>query len=772
MRGYILELGRNKKNNKPYGLISVDGDKNIYRFGKSDVRNCTISQLQEGDAVEFQTYLTNNGRLAAQLVDKVDQVSEENNKVNPGINPSVRFDHLNEREKAILLNLAKFLYVTSGGEEFRLNKSTFKYSLVKPTEFYRRTFHFSREIVVVFSDYVNFEPRSFDAASYVYSRMPEKLRIERGCFILVCHDNRVEEKLVYVLRDTNLNLIVIPFTYEELLSDNIDAQFLENRFKKYLFDVDLFAVSDPIEEDIFFFGRRDFVNDIVAKCKNGTNSGVFGLRRSGKTSLLYAVKRLLTQQSYPSVFIPCQSDLMEFPWNKALYKVVDDLYKSLINFDKSIEINRAEIDEAKYSSADNAIIYFERDMDKALSQIRYPVTFIFDEIEHITFGIKQDDENSSNHWFNGDGFCAFWNTLKGYYSKHPNKISILVAGTNPMINEVPYIGEKKLPNPMFRQLSESNQGAYLKPFTVEDTKNMVNTLGGYMGVSFDDYSIGRITDDCGGHPYLIRILCSYINKYIRLERPLTITKSIYDKALPEFEKSGEAESFYWMILNILNTNYEKEFNTLKILALEGDKVISQTQDKNALSHLLGYGLIENNHENYAIRFGTIARFLRGEYKFERQGMTIAEQREEINVRTNTAEIQLRKIVRNILQAVMGPTKAKEIVLQAMRDNKSVSDYKDVPKAEAMPFAKLFDTSKNNLPLTCLISIVLDNYTMFQNVFDGCAEQDVRTKLSIINNSRRCPSHAYDDDAEGWSWDIFVAFREAISWLENILKNYE
>lgn len=83
-----------------------------------------------------------------------------------------------------------------------------------------------------------------------------------------------------------------------------------------------------------------------------------------------------------------------------------------------------------------------------------------------------------------------------------------------MINEIPVIGGTT--NPMFRQLSESNQGAYLPAFTYDDTKNMVNTLGGYMGMQFDEYTIGKLTSDCGGHPYLMRILCSFINKYIRI----------------------------------------------------------------------------------------------------------------------------------------------------------------------------------------------------------------------------------------------------------------
>ena len=65
-----------------------------------------------------------------------------------------------------------------------------------------------------------------------------------------------------------------------------------------------------------------------------------------------------------------------------------------------------------------------------------------------------------------------------------------------------------------------------------------------------------------------------------------------------------------MILNILVTNYPKEFNVLKELALNGGKYISNFVDDNALLHLLGYGLIENVDGIYKIRFKTRFMFHR------------------------------------------------------------------------------------------------------------------------------------------------------------------
>ena len=240
---------------------------------------------------------------------------------------------------------------------------------------------------------------------------------------------------------------------------------------------------------------------------------------------------------------------------------------------------------------------------------------------------------------------------------------------------------------------------------------------------------------------------------------------------PKFEKSSEAMGFFWMILNILMTSYPKEFNTLKILALEGDKVISQIQDNDALLHLLGYGIIENNQGNYAIRYTTITHFLRGEYRFERQGLNIEEQKQEIQLRINNAEMQLRKLVKNTLQMQYGTSKARELVITAMKSNSAISQ-RDIDKANKYTYPQLFDASVNKMYFSLLCGIILENLKSFSNIFENCQEKIIKHHLSVINKARRCSDHSFTEKSENWSWKNFTEFRESISWLESILKEFE
>ena len=491
-----------------YGFIFTDDGKRYFFHKNNKLVNCTMRQLEEGDCVEFTIGTGDDGREQAFNIRKMYQSSAESTTTNPGIHPSAkeRLDHFNDDERRIIGFLKEVFLVSNSGGIIHLSRSTYKYFLIKPTDYFVRAFQLNREIVVVFSDYVSFEPRCLDVASAVYQEIESKLRLDRGCHIIISHDDRVEEKLASWLKDSNVDQIVVPFTYRELLDKAASPDIVKERFRKYLFDTDLFATAQPIQNDIFFFGRRDYLQDIVSKCKNGTHSGIFGLRRSGKTSMLYGVRNQLRQQGYPTVFIPCESELSNLDWQTALCKVVLDVYQEL-------KVDDSNIRESDYRTTDVST-YFEEDLNRCLAGRNCPITIMFDEIEAITFGVTQG-EKSSDTWLDGKNFIRFWNQIKGYYSKYPRRISILVAGTNPMINDEPVIGAGKTPNPMFGQLSSSNQGSYLPAFAMEDTKNMVNTLGAYMGIAFDEYTIAKLTSDCGGHPYLMRIMCSYINKYVR-----------------------------------------------------------------------------------------------------------------------------------------------------------------------------------------------------------------------------------------------------------------
>lgn len=767
MNGDITSIHINDAGYKAYGFILGEDGQN-YFFHKNNLTNCSISQLQEGDSVEFTPERSRRNPDKMEAVDVRKRSTSTFAGIQyakPGIHRDVELEKFNQEEQKIIRALGEALYVTNGGRELTMAGCRYRYVLVKPTEDYTVNFNLQREIPVIFSDYKNFEPRSLDVAAEVAKMVPARLRLDRSCQIVISSANDIEEKIGELLRDSNLGSVVIPFSYGEFVSDKMDPPSILNRFRKYLFDADLFTTSRPIENDVFFFGRRDYALDIATKCKNASYlCGVFGLRRSGKTSMLFAVKRQLESAGCPVVFIPCQEKLNTLDWKGALYRVTEDV-RCALNLDpgKLAAETAYEVDGANV---------FGEDMDAMLQGRSTPVVLMFDEIEAITFGVGE----VTGQWYDGNNFVHFWNVLRGYCTRPGSNLSIVVAGTNPMINEIPAIGKARIANPMFQQLSASNQGSYLKPFDISNTKTMIDTLGGYMGIKFNDSIPGKLVEDCGGHPYLIRLLCGQIYKYVRehkLQRPFEVSKAIYEAARSEFEKSNNAESFYLMILEILQTSYPREYDALKILAIDGDGQLSRVLDNAQIVHLTGYGLIEKNGERFAIRYDTVKRFLQGKYVFERTGLNFKEQALEINTRMNDCELRLRALVRRTLNAHKKELDPKQAILTAMAAHPSVTE-KQRNAAAGLEYKDLFDPTVNHGCFFLVLVLAIEqNYdTVFSAIFD----EDKNTVISALKNRcnryRQIPAHPIDEEAKNWSDEEFEQFRVDMNWLESILNDNE
>ncbi len=255
MNGNIIGLYINDRGQRTYGFI-LGEDHQDYFFYKNDLINCSMAQIQEGDSVEFVPMPSQRkpGKMvAANIRKRTTSASTAPQYANPGIHRDVELGKFNQNEQTIIQLLSKALYVTNGGRELIVSSCCYRYVLIKPTEDYVVNFNLKREIPVIFSDYEVLEPRSLDVAAHVAKDIPSALRLDRSCQIMVSRDSNVEEKLGELLRDSNLSSVVIPFSYSEFVSGEMIPARILDRFRKYLFDADLFTTSQPIENDVFFF---------------------------------------------------------------------------------------------------------------------------------------------------------------------------------------------------------------------------------------------------------------------------------------------------------------------------------------------------------------------------------------------------------------------------------------------------------------------------------------------------------------------------------------
>lgn len=278
-----------------------------------------------------------------------------------------------------------------------------------------------------------------------------------------------------------------------------------------------------------------------------------------------------------------------------------------------------------------------------------------------------------------------------------------------------------------------------------------------MGLHFDEGIYSRLTDDFGGHPYLMRHLCSVINAICRKERPVRVDKTLYEQALQLFLR--DYAQFMEMILSVLKEYFADEYEMLRMLA-RGD--LSSFNEFARLSplytnHLLGYGILQEVDDRYSFKIESIRRFMMEREKHKRLHLSADEKRSEVSERRNAIEIGLRKLCRMQLMATLGPTDAHQAVLALLGEPRA-------SRVGGLAYASLFDANKSGIFFSDLTKIITKYWEYFKNVFGPNKDEWVR-HLSCLNELR-ADAHAKEiSDAE------FQLFRVCAERLETALSTF-
>jgi hypothetical protein len=295
---------------------------------------------------------------------------------------------------------------------------------------------------------------------------------------------------------------------------------------------------------------------------------VFGLRKTGKTSLLYKLERLIRADgTVKSFYYDCKlASIRKLRWHELLSRICQDLAEAY-----SISIVIPDDERT-----------IDRTFAEIVSLLGSRALLIFDEIEYIS-PLSIDDE----HWHKD--FVTFWQAFWAVQSK-ARKISALIAGVNPYVVETDAIDG--IQNPLFGIVHRE----YLRGLSIDETRPMIRTLGRRMGLKFTPEAIDHIQKHYGGHPLLTRIACSIFNSQCieeALVRPVevTVTKLLKDQE----ERDNELVFYCRHVVSELRQFYLTEYEMLELLScgqvldfMELDHQMDVTK------HLVAYGLLNKS----------------------------------------------------------------------------------------------------------------------------------------------------------------------------------
>lgn len=405
-------------------------------------------------------------------------------------------------------------------------------------------------------------------------------------FFLITNDLSGNDWVNRYLTDHPQFRTPVVFSEVELEKNGDNRSFVRAKLHDNLFTRDIFDYQLPLDEDMYFFGRSKDVNSFVDGIRKSQNKGLFGLRKTGKTSLLFKIKRVCegTSSAYV-VYLDCKRpQIRNKNWPALLDYICNQILESCgRKTDWSRKLEPTERLRA---------ILLSIGEDKR-------VCLIFDEIEFISPIAKLDP-----HWRRE--FTDFWQTIWSLQSEI-RRLSVIVAGVNPYVTEVDLFNDVQ--NPMFG-IVQSNM---LTGFDSESCRSMINRIGKQMGIVFDEEAISYIHSRYGGHPLLTRMACSYTNtQMIDARRPISINLKYMKDS--ESDRDGELQFYCRHIVSELEQYYKDEFDILTMLA-RGQIVdfIELAAEPEWIRHLKGYGILEFERASRpAFRIPALQRYMANE----------------------------------------------------------------------------------------------------------------------------------------------------------------
>lgn len=601
---------------------------------------------------------------------------------------------------------------------------------LKPEPFMVELLGVEREVLLVYTAHDEFQARTVTLHDEILAE--DRVRLDPLVSVIVSDAPDVAGAVGSYLASEPERPPIIAFSRTDLTSIR-DANGLRKALMAQFMRRDLFALESPLKREAFFFGRQEMMTELVDRFRSGQNSGLFGLRRIGKTSVLFAVRRRCEGGSVGHcVFVDCSNPaLYRGRWWSALQSIV----KALANDMEAagIVLPPLQAIDGEYSDA-GAAGGFKEDVQRLRPLAPHGrILLALDEIEHITF-----DTSPATHW--EDDFLPFWQSLRSLHQDTQGSVCFLIAGVNPSAMEADRVG--RFDNPLFSTAS----AYYLQPFDRSTVRAMVRRIARLMALKCDEALYDGLTKEYGGHPFLIRRACSQLAKAYR-ERPATMTLGAFESSKPAIAVSLQPN--VRQILNVLAVWYPQEFELLGALAAGkvGEFREFALADADFTRHVEGYGLVDNARSEPRIRVGIVQDYLTevamSRWPVETKAQDIDGMLAEISRRRNHLELALRRLLKDGLRFNSGKN-ASATMLAALPEQRRVT-------LSEFGYGDRWD----HLYFDELTSIMMANWEGFASWF---GEDKVRIKLYMDHiNKSRADAHARKLSPEDWAF-LRVCFR--------------
>ena len=419
-------------------------------------------------------------------------------------------------------------------------------------------------------------------------------------FIAVPNSNAVHDQVMRILSDNQA--AVVPLDDSFLQSRDDPVQSIQGILARYLGRRDLYGSTQPVSGRRFF-GRERLLVQLADALHSGQFIGIYGLRKIGKTSLVYQLRD--EQLRHDAVaYVDLQASIalsagscapLYWEVERALHSRLSDTHHGLADL---LTLGKEERFSSLPDGGAHAQVMFAEDLRAFLEAIVAEragginrLVILLDELEWILPVAEQRGV---------DGYLEFFGLLRGLAQteRYRGLLSCVVVAANAAISERGYWEGRE--NPVFALYKPF----FIPPLPENECDAMIRSLGKGMSVYWDPDATAAVFSETGGHPFLARILCSYIARH-QDRRPLQVTQRMVDDHIPPFLR--DQGNMMEQITELLKTHFPDEARVLQQIALHEEPEVTSDE---ALRHLLSYRLITAANNGYRVTFNLLHRWLR------------------------------------------------------------------------------------------------------------------------------------------------------------------
>ena len=362
---------------------------------------------------------------------------------------------------------------------------------------------------------------SEDVVEHLVSTALKDRRADADCTVAILVYQETPDALAQLrMRQAQLRerVVVIPIPLaaieRSLVTPGAPAALLADYAERYLPGANLFDDRNAVADSLMFFGRGDLLEGLSADLGRGQSVGLFGLRKSGKTSVLLQLAYRL--HAHPVVHL----DLQRHGGSSRFgVELLEDILRQL---------TALLAQRAPHQAPDWLPLPHELQDGQAIGTFmgrfgvlverlgragfRLPVVCLLDEMERLLPTPYDSREKA-------DEFNVYFGALRSLAQQH-RQLALLAADVHPDCNRVNRWPQASTgTNPLYSFFKET----FLGPFAASETTEMLDGLSRLMGWGFDAETARAIHMSSGGHPFLARQLASLLRDRLAPGEDETVT---------------------------------------------------------------------------------------------------------------------------------------------------------------------------------------------------------------------------------------------------------